>query len=184
MSTNNSELVAKLSEGMNQPVVVKLLVMASGMYNEISRNDQAYCKLEYSVIAECEDFVIDDNPREHQNIFKSCDDISSSILRCSPNFAKVYSLDSKWRLNNVLMITCDVKIKGETQYIGKDETTAELILKTHVEDGLEITSVSQINSMQLYNVLSSADLMSKFDFLSRCLDQTERRIKMASVRNF
>ena len=178
MSTNNSELVAKLSEGMNRPVVMKSLIMASGMYDEVSRRDTAYLKLEYSVIATCEDYV-EDEPRPSNKLFEASTDVSSKILRCSPKFAKPYSLKSKWRLNNVLMITCDVKVKGETQYIGKDEITGELVVKTHAEDGLELTSVTQVNSMQLYDVLSAANLMEKFDFLVRCLDQTERRVRMA-----
>lgn len=184
MSTENKELVAKLSEEMVKPASYKALIMVSGMYSEISRTDQAYNKLEYSVIAECEGYVAGEDVRFGNQTFKAATDISSQILRCSPNFSKVYSLDSKWRLNNVLMITCDVKVKGETQYIGKDEKTEELILKTHAEDGLEITSVSQINSMQLYDVLESAELMNKFDFLLRCLDQTERRIRMSSTKQF
>ena len=181
MSTENKELVAKLSEGMNQPVVMKSLIMASGMYDEVSRKDVAYCKLEYSPIATCKDYVAGESSFGNK-LFEASNDVSSSIIRCSPNFAKVYSLESKWRLNNVLMITCDVKVKGETQYIGKDETTGEFVVKTHAEDGLELTSVTQVNSMQLYDVLSSADLMHKFDFLVRCLDQTERRVRMASKK--
>ena len=121
--------------------VSNLLVMVSNSYREVSKKGKVYYKLEFSTIAS----------KAEDGDWTDVD--QTSMVRISEDGYKAFSMRFKWTLNNVLLLDVEEHIAGETEYLKDDEVL------THTEDGLEVVSVVQANSLHLMKILPKVNML-------------------------
>ena len=151
-------------KALNAPKVSNLLVMVSNSYKEVSKQNKVYYKLEFSVIA-----------RKEETGEWYTDD-SLSMVRMSEDGYKAFSMQHKWTLNNVVLLDVAEHIKGVTEYIKDD------VLETHGENGVEVVSVIQANSLKLLQILPEVNLMHMKPELDKDIQLAVNRSAMLSAR--
>ena len=144
--------------------VSNLLVMVSNSYREVSKKGKLYYKLEFSTIAS----------KTEDGDWTDVD--QTSMVRISEDGYKAFSMRFKWTLNNVLLLDVEEHIAGETEYLKDDEVL------THTEDGLEVVSVVQANSLHLMKILPKVNMLDLKGELDKQIVLAVNRAAVLSAR--
>ena len=144
--------------------VSNLLVMVSNSYREVSKKGKVYYKLEFSTIAS----------KTEDGDWTDAD--QTSMVRISEDGYKAFSMRFKWTLNNVLLLDVEKHIAGETEYVKDDE------ILVHAEDGLEVVSVVQANSLHLMKILPKVNMLDLKGELDKQIVLAVNRAAVLSAR--
>ena len=149
---------------INSAKVSNLLVMVSNSYREVSKKGKVYYKLEFSTIAS----------KTEDGDWTDVD--QTSMVRISEDGYKAFSMRFKWTLNNILLLDVEEHIAGETEYVKDDE------ILVHLEDGLEVVSVVQANSLHLMKILPKVNMLDLKGELDKQIVLAVNRAAVLSAR--